>query len=63
MSLVTSTMAVIMQQDLARRGHPVTLGECEAVLMHVLDQTADVARRIALRAVETPLCRRPEGVQ
>lgn len=57
MSLVTDTMAVLLQMDLRRRGHHLELGECEAVLAHVLDHTAAIARRIAVSAVETPLCR------
>ena len=57
---VTGTMAVLMQQDLQRRGHHLELGECEAVLAHVLDTTAGLARRVAIVAVETPLSLAPE---
>lgn len=35
----------------------------DIVLVHALDQTADAARRIALRAVEMPLCKPQEPVQ
>ncbi|WP_152033394.1 hypothetical protein [Bradyrhizobium sp. DOA9] len=53
---VTTAMAMLLQQDLRSRGHYLELGDCEAVLAHVLDATARLSRRAAIAAVEMPLC-------
>lgn len=57
---VTAMMALLLQQDLQRRGHHLELGECEAMLAHVLDATARISYRAAIAAVEMPLCPPPD---
>lgn len=57
-----ATMAMLMQQDLQRRGHHLELGDCEAVLARVLSVTASLSRQVAVMAVEMPLRRTPAQI-
>ncbi|MBR0687298.1 hypothetical protein JQ594_15310 [Bradyrhizobium manausense] len=56
---ITTAMAMILQADLERRGAKLSLGDCEAALARVLDSTRELGRRIAVQAVEMPLCPPP----